>query len=241
MLGKVASRSFATFSKVKVAQPVVDIDGDEMTRIIWQWIKDIHINPYLDLQTEYYDLSVQNRDATDDQVTVDCANAMLKHKVGVKCATITPDAGRVEEFKLKQMWKSPNGTIRNILDGTVFREAIVVKNIPRLVPGWEYPIVIGRHAYGDQYRCQDNYVTKPGKVEMVFTPADGSAQTVAKVHEYTEDSPSGVYLGMFNTENSIRSFARSCFSYSLNRKMPLMFSSKNTILKKYDGLFMDIF
>jgi isocitrate dehydrogenase len=234
-------RNFSSFNKVKVAQPVVDIDGDEMTRVIWQWIKDIHINPYVDLKTEYYDLSVQNRDATDDQVTIDCANAMLRTKVGVKCATITPDAGRVKEFKLKQMWKSPNGTIRNILDGTVFREAIVIDNIPRLVPGWNQPIVIGRHAYGDQYRCQDNTVSKPGKVELVFSPTDGSAPTSALVHEFKEGNDSGVYLGMFNTNNSIRSFARSCFSYSLNRNLPLMFSSKNTILKKYDGLFMDIF
>lgn len=195
----------------------------------------------MDLETEYYDLSVQNRDATDDQVTVDCANAMLKHKVGVKCATITPDAGRVKEFNLKQMWKSPNGTIRNILDGTVFREAIVINNIPRLVPGWTQPIVIGRHAYGDQYRCQDNVVRQPGKVELVFTPSDGSNPTSALVHEFKGDAASGCYLGMFNTNDSIRSFARSCFSYSLNRNLPLMFSSKNTILKKYDGLFMDIF
>jgi len=212
-----------------------------MTRVIWQWIKDIHINPYIDLKTEYYDLSVQNRDATDDQVTIDCANAMLRTKVGIKCATITPDAGRVKEFKLKQMWKSPNGTIRNILDGTVFREAIVIDNIPRLVPGWTSPIVIGRHAFGDQYRCQDNTVSKPGKVELVFTPQDGSAATNQLVHEFKAGDDSGVYLGMFNTNNSIRSFARSCFSYSLNRNLPLMFSSKNTILKKYDGLFMDIF
>ena len=193
------------------------------------------------MTTEYYDLSVQSRDATDDQITVDCANAMLKHKVGVKCATITPDAGRVKEFNLKQMWKSPNGTIRNILDGTVFREAIVINNIPRLVPGWTQPIVIGRHAYGDQYRCQDNVVNKAGKVELVFTPSDGSAPTSALVHEYKGDAAAGCYLGMFNTNQSIRSFAKSCFSYSLNRNLPLMFSTKNTILKKYDGLFMDIF
>jgi isocitrate dehydrogenase len=213
-----------------------------MTRIIWSWIKEKHIHPYLDLQTDYYDLSVQNRDATNDQVTIDCAEAMLKHKVGIKCATITPDAGRVEEFGLKQMWKSPNGTIRNILDGTVFREAIVINNIPRLVPGWTQPIIIGRHAYGDQYRCQDNLVTKAGKVEMVFTPEDGSEPTTQLVHEFQEGkSTEGCYLGMFNTNNSIRSFAKSCFSYSLARGMPLQLSTKNTILKKYDGLFMDIF
>jgi len=166
---------------------------------------------------------------------------MKKHKVGIKCATITPDAGRVKEFNLKQMWKSPNRTIRNILDGTVFREAIVIKNIPRLVPGWKEPIIIGRHAYGDQYRCQDNTVKKAGKVELVFTPTDGTTPTTALVHEFKGENHGGVYLGMFNTNASIRSFARSCFSYSLNRELPLMLSTKNTILKKYDGLFMDIF
>ena len=167
-------RNFASFKKVKVSKPVVDVDGDEMTRVIWGWIKEKHIHPYIDLKTEYYDLSIQNRDATNDKVTEDCAKAMLKHKVGVKCATITPDKGRVKEFNLKQMWKSPNGTIRNILDGTVFREPIVISNIPRLVPGWQKPIIIGRHAYGDQYRCQDAVTTKVGKVELVFSPADGS-------------------------------------------------------------------
>ena len=166
---------------------------------------------------------------------------MLKHKVGVKCATITPDKGRVKEFNLKQMWKSPNGTIRNILDGTVFREAIVVSNIPRLVPGWTSPIIIGRHAFGDQYRCQDAVTTKPGTVEMVFTPADGSEPTRQLVHTFTDKSPAGCFMGMFNTEKSIRSFAKSCMSYSLQRGMPLKLSTKNTILKKYDGLFMDIF
>lgn len=169
-----SKRNFASFKKVKVSKPVVDVDGDEMTRIIWGWIKEKHIHPYIDLKTEYYDLSIQNRDATNDKVTEDCAKAMLKHKVGVKCATITPDKGRVKEFNLKQMWKSPNGTIRNILDGTVFREPIVISNIPRLVPGWQKPIIIGRHAYGDQYRCQDAVTTKAGKVEVVFSPADGS-------------------------------------------------------------------
>jgi len=211
-----------------------------MTKVIWDWIKEKHIHPYLDLKTEYYDLSVQNRDKTDDQVTIDCSHAMLKHKVGIKCATITPDAGRVKEFNLKQMWKSPNGTIRNILDGTVFREAIVINNIPRLVPGWTQPIIIGRHAYGDQYRCQDNLVKEEGKVEVVFTPQDGSAPTTQLVYEFKDDTR-GCYLGMFNTDNSIRSFAKSCLSYSISRKMPLMLSTKNTILKKYDGLFMDIF
>jgi len=193
------------------------------------------------LKTEYFDLSVQNRDATDDQVTIDCAMAMKRTKVGVKCATITPDAGRVKEFNLKQMWKSPNGTIRNILNGTVFREPIVISNIPRLVPGWTQPIIIGRHAYGDQYRCQDNVITKPGKVEVVFTPSDGSAPTRQLVHEYKAPDDAGCYLGMFNTSNSIRSFAKSCFGYAVNRGLPLKLSTKNTILKKYDGLFMDIF
>lgn len=239
---RATQRSFgASFKKVKVAGTVVDIDGDEMTRIIWQWIKDRHITPYLDLKTEYYDLSVQNRDATNDQVTIDCAEAMKRTKCGVKCATITPDAERVEEFNLKQMWRSPNGTIRNILNGTVFREPIVVSNIPRIVPNWTKPIIIGRHAYGDQYRCQDNVVTKAGKVELVFTPTDGSPKTVQQIHEFTEPSDAGCYLGMFNTHASIRSFARACFQYSIARKMPLKLSTKNTILKKYDGLFMDIF
>ena len=238
----ISKRNFgASFKKVTVANPVVDIDGDEMTRVIWQWIKDRHIHPYVDLKTEYYDLSVENRDATDDQVTIDCAEAMKRTKVGVKCATITPDAGRVEEFKLKQMWKSPNGTIRNILNGTVFREPIVIKNIPRLVPGWTKPIIIGRHAYGDQYRCQDNVVTQEGKVELVFTPKDGSAPTRQTIHEFVDPAGAGTYLGMFNTNASIRSFAKSCFNYSINRGMPLKLSTKNTILKKYDGLFMDIF
>lgn len=200
-----------------------------------------HIHPYLDLKTEYYDLSVENRDKTEDQVTVDCSNAMLKHKVGVKCATITPDKGRVKEFNLKQMWKSPNGTIRNILNGTVFREPIVIKNIPRLVPGWTKPIIIGRHAYGDQYRSQDNVFTKAGKAELVFTPHDGSEPTRQLIHEFKGSKPEGCVLGMFNTNESIRSFAKSCFSYSLARGYPLKLSTKNTILKKYDGLFMDIF
>ena len=240
MFSVIPKRSFATFKKVNVAQPVVDIDGYEMTRVIWNWIKEKHIHPYVDVKTDYFDLSVQNRDATNDQVTIDCSHAMLKHKVGIKCATITPDKGRVKEFDLKQMWKSPNGTIRNILDGTVFREAIIIKNIPRLVPGWTSPIIIGRHAYGDQYRSQDGLVDKRGgKVEMVFTPKDGSEPTRQLVHDFKDKE--GCYLGMFNTNDSIRSFARSCFSYSVARGMPLQLSTKNTILKKYDGLFMDIF
>jgi len=191
-----AARQFSSFPKVQVANPIVDIDGDEMTRVIWQWIKDVHITPYLDLKTEYYDLSVQNRDATDDQVTIDSANAMLKHKVGVKCATITPDADRVKEFGLKKMWKSPNGTIRNILNGTVFREPIVIKNIPRLVPGWTEPIIIGRHAFGDQYRCQDNVVLGAGKVEISWTPDNGGDKIIQEVAHLKDG---GCYIGMFNT------------------------------------------
>ena len=172
-------RNFATtFRKVQVANPIVDMDGDEMTRIIWQWIKERHVHPYIDVKTEYYDLSVTSRDATDDQITIDAANATKKHKCAVKCATITPDKGRVEEFNLKQMWRSPNGTIRNILDGTVFREPIVISNIPRCVPGWTKPIIIGRHAFGDQYRCQDNIVTEPGSIDITFTPANGGEPTV---------------------------------------------------------------
>lgn len=186
-------------------------------------------------------MSVENRDATNDQVTIDCSEAMKKHKVGVKCATITPDKDRVKEFKLKQMWKSPNGTIRNILNGTVFREPIVISNIPRLVPGWTKPIIIGRHAYGDQYRSQDNVFTQAGKAELVFTPADGSEPTRQLIHEFKGKESAGCVLGMFNTHESIRSFAKSCFGYSLNRGLPLKLSTKNTILKKYDGLFMDIF
>jgi len=197
-----------------------------------------HINPYVDVKQEYYDLGVENREKTKDQVTVDSAKAILKHKVGIKCATITPDKNRVKEFNLTEMWKSPNGTIRNILDGTVFREPIIISNIPRLVPGWTKPIIVGRHAYGDQYRCQDNVTTKPGKVELVFTPADGSAPTVQEIFNF---KGSGCYMGMFNTEKSIDSFARACFQYSLARGYPLFFSSKNTILKKYDGLFVNTF
>lgn len=207
-------RNFA--SKIKVTQPVVDLDGDEMTKIIWKWIKEKvsnisltrqHILPYVDLDIQYYDLSVENRDATNDQVTIDAANAIKKCKVGIKCATITPDEERVTEFNLKQMWKSPNGTIRNILNGTVFREPIVISNIPRLVPGWTKPIIVGRHAYGDQYRCQDNVIDTPGEVKLVFTPKDGSAVTEQVIHNF---EGKGTYMGMFNTEASIESFARSC-------------------------------
>ncbi len=224
--------------KIKVANPVVEIDGDEMTRIIWKWIKDQLILPYVDVPLDYYDLGIEHRDATNDQVTVEAANAILKHHVGVKCATITPDEARVKEFGLKQMWKSPNGTIRNILDGTVFREPIVIKNIPRLVPGWTKPIVIGRHAFGDQYRATDTVIKGKGKLTMCFTPEDGSETTTWSVYDFKGD---GVALSMYNTDESIEGFAHSCFRLALEKKWPLYMSTKNTILKKYDGRFKDIF
>jgi len=236
--------AFASYStsfsaqKIKVENPVVDMDGDEMTRVIWDNIKSKLIHPYLDLDIKYYDLSVTSRDATDDQITIDAANAVAKYNVGIKCATITPDAGRVEEFSLKQMWKSPNGTIRNILNGTVFREPIVISNIPRLVPGWTKPIVVGRHAFGDQYRATDMVIDKPGNMKMVFTPEDGSEPTEWDIYDYKAP---GVGMGMYNTKESIEGFARSCFAYALQKEWPLYLSTKNTILKKYDGEFMDIF
>ena len=223
--------------KIKVAKPVVEIDGDEMTRIIWKWIKDELILPYVDVPLDYYDLGIQHRDATNDQVTVDAANAIKKHQVGVKCATITPDEERVKEFGLKQMWKSPNGTIRNILDGTVFREPIVINNIPRLVPGWTKPIVIGRHAFGDQYRATDAVIKGKGKLTMTFTPEEGEP-TTWDVYQFKGD---GVALSMYNTEESIEGFAHSCFRLALEKRWPLYMSTKNTILKKYDGRFKDIF
>ena len=224
-------------AKIKVANPVVDLDGDEMTRIIWQAIKDKLILPYLDLDIEYYDLSVQNRDATNDQVTVDAANAIKKHGVGIKCATITPDEQRVEEFKLKKMWKSPNGTIRNILGGVIFREPIICKNVPRLVPGWTQPIIVGRHAFGDQYRATDFKFPGKGKLTMKFVGDDGTVQ------EYDVfDAPSaGVAMGMYNLDDSIADFAHASFNYAINRKVPCYLSTKNTILKAYDGRFKDIF
>ena len=225
-------------SKIKVVNPVVDIDGDEMTRIIWSFIKDRLILPYLDLNIEYYDLGVENRDATSDQVTIDAANAILKHGVGVKCATITPDEGRVKEFNLKQMWKSPNGTIRNILDGVVFREPIICANIPKLVPTWKKPIVIGRHAHGDQYKATDFKVPGPGTVTMTYVPQDGSKPVEMKVADF---KGSGVVMGMYNYDESIRSFARASFNYGLQRNFPVFLSTKNTILKAYDGRFKDIF
>ena len=225
-------------SKIKVANPVVELDGDEMTRIIWRWIKDQLVLPYVDVPIEYYDLGMESRDRTDDKVTVESAKAILKHHVGIKCATIPPDEARVQEFGLKQMWKSPNGTIRNILNGTVFREPIVISNIPRLVPGWTQPIVIGRHAFGDQYRATDAVIKGKGKLTMTFTPEDGSAPTNWDVYQF---DGSGVALSMYNTDESIEGFAHSCFNLALAKKWPLYLSTKNTILKKYDGRFKDIF
>ena len=217
-------------------------DGDEMTRIIWHEIKKQLIEPFLDLKIDYYDLSIENRDATDDAVTLESAKAILKHNVGIKCATITPDEARVEEFKLKKMWKSPNGTIRNEIGGTVFREPILIDNIPRLVPGWNKSIVVGRHAFGDQYKATDFVVKGPGKVTISFTPAEGADASAAQEHTVYEFSgDGGVAMGMYNTDESIRGFATSCFEYALERKMPLYMSTKNTILKAYDGRFKDIF
>jgi len=226
-------------SKIKVLNPVVELDGDEMTRIIWKFIKDQLILPYLDIELEYYDLSIQHRDATDDQVTIDAANAIKRHGVGVKCATITPDEARVSEFGLKRMWRSPNGTIRNILGGVVFREPIVVASIPRFVPGWTDPIVIGRHAHGDQYRATDFVVPGPGSVRISFVPADG--ETVPLEFDVAEFSGSGVAMGMYNFDDSIQDFARATMRYALDRGFPLYLSTKNTILKAYDGRFKDLF
>lgn len=223
--------------KIKVQNPVVELDGDEMTRIIWKMIKEKLIFPYLDLNIKYFDLGIENRDATNDQVTIDAANAIKQYNVGIKCATITPDEARVKEFNLKQMWKSPNGTIRNILDGTVFREPIVIKNIPRLVNTWKKPIVVGRHAFGDQYRATDFVVPGKGKLIMKFEGEDG---TVIE-HEVFNFKGAGVALGMYNTDESIRGFAYACFNMALQKKWPLYLSTKNTILKKYDGRFKDIF
>jgi isocitrate dehydrogenase len=224
-------------AKIKVKTPVVELDGDEMTRIIWQWIRERLIQPYLDIDLKYYDLSVENRDATEDQVTIDSAKAIQQYGVGVKCATITPDEARVEEFKLKKMWKSPNGTIRNILGGVVFREPIVISNVPRLVPGWTDPIVIGRHAFGDQYRATDFLVPGPGKLKMTFTGDDG--QVIE--HEVFQFPSAGVAMGMYNLDDSIRDFARASMNYALDRGWPLYLSTKNTILKAYDGRFKDLF
>jgi len=226
-------------SKIKVANPVVELDGDEMTRIIWHVIKDQLILPYLDIELEYYDLSIQNRDATDDQVTIDAANAIKRHGVGVKCATITPDEARVTEFGLKKMWRSPNGTIRNILGGVVFREPIVVSSIPRFVPGWTKPIIIGRHAHGDQYRATDFVVPGPGTVNISYVPDDATAERSEL--EVARFEGGGIAMGMYNFDDSIRDFARATMRYALDRGYPLYLSTKNTILKAYDGRFKDIF
>ena len=224
-------------AKIKVANPVVEMDGDEMTRIIWQWIRERLILPYLDIDLKYYDLSIENRDATDDQVTIDSANATKQYGVAVKCATITPDEQRVEEFSLKKMWKSPNGTIRNILGGVVFREPIVISNVPRLVPGWTDPIVVGRHAFGDQYRATDTLIPGPGKLRLVFDGDNGE-----KLDLDVFDFPSaGVAMAMYNLDDSIRDFARASFNYGLNLGWPVYLSTKNTIMKAYDGRFKDLF
>ena len=225
-------------AKIKVEGTVVELDGDEMTRIIWKFIKDKLILPYLDVNLEYYDLGIEHRDATNDQVTIDSANAIKKHGVGIKCATITPDEARVEEFGLKKMWKSPNGTIRNILGGVIFREPIIISNVPRLVPHWTKPIVIGRHAFGDQYRATDFKVPGKGKLTMTFVPEDGSAPIE---HEVFDFPSSGVAMAMYNLDDSIRDFARASLNYGLARKFPVYLSTKNTILKAYDGRFKDIF
>jgi isocitrate dehydrogenase len=225
-------------AKIKVANPVVDLDGDEMTRIIWQFIKDKLILPYLDIDIRYFDLGIESRDRTDDRITVEAAEAIKQHGIGIKCATITPDEARVKEFGLKKMWKSPNGTIRNILGGTVFREPIICSNVPRLVPGWQKPIIIGRHAFGDQYRATDFVVPGRGTLTMTFTPEDGSAPTELEVYKFPGG---GVAMGMYNLDESIRGFAQSCLNYGLARSMTVYLSTKNTILKAYDGRFKDIF
>jgi isocitrate dehydrogenase len=225
-------------AKIQVKTPLVELDGDEMTRIIWANIKELLILPHLNINLKYFDLSVEHRDATDDQVTVDSANAIKQYGVGVKCATITPDEARVKEFRLKHMWKSPNGTIRNILDGTIFREPIICRNVPRYIPGWTKPIVVGRHAFGDQYRATDIVTTEPGKLTLTFTPKSGAASTTYEVFDF---KGAGVALAMYNLDESITGFARACFNYGLSRHLPVYLSTKNTILKKYDGRFKDIF
>ncbi len=225
-------------SKIKVENPVVELDGDEMTRIIWKFIKDKLIHPYLDIDLKYYDLGMESRDESDDQITIDSAEAIKKYGVGVKCATITPDEARVEEFGLKKMWRSPNGTIRNILGGVIFREPIICENVPRLVPGWTQPIIIGRHAFGDQYRATDFVVPGKGKLTMTWEAADGSDKIEREIFDYPGG---GIALSMYNLDDSIRDFARSCMNYALTRKYPLYMSTKNTILKAYDGRFKDLF
>ena len=226
-------------SKIKVVNPVVELDGDEMTRIIWEFIKSKLILPYLDIDLKYYDLGIEKRDETDDQITIDAANAILEHRVGVKCATITPDEDRVEEFGLKSMWRSPNGTIRNILDGTVFREPIVCQNVPRLVTSWSKPIVVARHAFGDQYRATDFLVPGAGLLSITFTPEDPDGETIR--HQVFKFEGSGIAMGMYNLDESIRGFARACMNYGLARNHPVYLSTKNTILKAYDGRFKDLF
>ncbi|XP_067142435.1 isocitrate dehydrogenase [NADP], mitochondrial-like [Centruroides vittatus] len=233
------NRKYGADKRIPVEKPVVELDGDEMTRVIWEKIKEKLIFPYLKLECLYFDLGLPYRDQTNDQVTFDAAYAILKHNVGIKCATITPDEARVEEFKLKKMWPSPNGSIRNILGGTVFREPIICKSIPRLVPGWTKPIVIGRHAHGDQYKATDTVITKLGKVELIFTPNDGGPKESLEVFNFTKTG--GVSMAMYNTDESIKGFALSCFEYALMKKWPLYLSTKNTILKRYDGRFKDIF
>ncbi len=225
-------------SKIKVKNPIVELDGDEMTRIIWSFIKKKLVAPYLDLKIEYYDLGIENRDKTSDQITVDCANAIKKYGVGIKCATITPDEARVKEFKLKKMWKSPNGTIRNILGGTVFREPIICKNVPKLVPGWTKPIIIGRHAFGDQYKATDFIVPGKGKLEVKWISEDGKDKKEFEIFDFPGP---GVSLSMYNLDSSIKDFARACMNYGLQRKYPVYMSTKNTILKSYDGRFKDLF
>ena len=225
-------------AKIKVKNPIVELDGDEMTRIIWAFIKDKLIKPYLDIELKYFDLGIESRDKTNDQITVDCAKAIQKYGVGIKCATITPDEARVKEFKLKKMWRSPNGTIRNILGGTVFREPIICKNVPKLVPGWTKPIIIGRHAFGDQYRATDFVVPGKGKLEVKWTSEDGKDKKEFEIFNFTGP---GVSLSMYNLDNSIKDFARACMNYGLQRKYPVYMSTKNTILKSYDGRFKDLF
>ena len=224
--------------KIKVKNPVVELDGDEMTRIIWSFIKDKLIKPYLDIELKYFDLGMQNRDKTNDQVTIDCAKAVQKYGAGIKCATITPDEARVKEFKLKKMWRSPNGTIRNIIGGTIFREPIICKNVPRLVPGWKDTVIVGRHAFGDQYRATDFKVPGKGKMTIKWESEDGKNKIEREVFDFTG---SGIALSMYNLDDSIRDFARACMNYGVVRKWPVYFSSKNTILKAYDGRFKDIF
>jgi len=237
--GRTADSIAAPVAKIKVKNPIVELDGDEMTRIIWAFIKDQLILPYLDVDLKYFDLSIESRDATEDQITVDAANAIKEHGVGVKCATITPDEARVKEFGLKRMYRSPNGTIRNILGGVIFREPIVISNVPRLVPGWTKPIVIGRHAFGDQYRATDTLIPGEGKLMLTFTPTDGSAPIELEVFDFPEGG--GVAMAMYNLDDSIRDFARASFRYGLDRELPVYMSTKNTIMKTYDGRFKDLF